>query len=132
MANYSFEEIQFDALKKSKSPRTIYDMWLSLGNTGGPEKFLDSLKGAHALIKNNVTIPSSAWVLTNGVYVTNITDTDIKSTHVVNVNFAADSINTAINFGILGYTNSVDGAFQMFSNFQPTSNLVIDYAIIRP
>lgn len=131
MGNYSFEQLQFNALKNGQSTKTLYDLWLSLGNTGGPEQFLDSLKGTTAIIVTNVTIPVSAWVLANGVYVATIANEDIKSTNVVNVNFTSASINTAINYGILGYTNSIDGGFEMYANFQPTADLVINYAIIR-
>lgn len=44
--NYqSFEELFFTAIKNAASAKSVYDIWLELGNTGTPQDFIDSLKG---------------------------------------------------------------------------------------
>lgn len=44
--NYSsFEELLFTAIKNAASAKSVYDIWLELGNTGTPQDFIDSLKG---------------------------------------------------------------------------------------
>lgn len=131
MANVSYEQLLFNAIKNGQEPvKSVFDIWLSLGNTGTPQDFIDSLKGAGASIVKNVTIPTSAWVLSNGIYKATVSNSIITTDSVVNVNFNAASINNAINSGVLGYTNSIIGGFEIYSNFLPTTDLVIDYVII--
>ena len=49
MANKSFQELFFTALKNGQVPlRSTYDIWLSIGNVGTAQDFLDSLKGDSA------------------------------------------------------------------------------------
>lgn len=49
MANTSYELMFFNALKNGQTElRSTYDVWLSIGNIGTPQDFLDSLKGASA------------------------------------------------------------------------------------
>ena len=44
--NYSsFEEFLFVALKNAAAAKSVYDIWLELGNIGTPQDFIDSLKG---------------------------------------------------------------------------------------
>ena len=61
MANVSFEELLFTSIKNGQSTKSVYDLWLELGNTGTPSDFLNSLKGSSAIIVKNVTIPTSNW-----------------------------------------------------------------------
>lgn len=132
MANRSYEEVLFNAIKNGQqSVKSVYDIWLELGNTGTPLDFLNSLKGTTAIIEKGVTITASSWVLENGIYKATVSHDKITSNSVVNVNFGVTSVNIAIESGVLGYTNSIEGAFEIYSNFQPSSDLVIDYAIIN-
>ena len=119
-----------NTIKNGQNAKSVYDLWLEVGNKGDVEDFLDSLKGASITTLKGVTIAASSWVSSNGIYKTTITDANIKSHYVVNVNFTTDSITTAINSGVLGYTNSIDGGFELYANFKPSADLVIDYAII--
>lgn len=49
MANVSYEQLLFNALKNGQTTlRSTYDVWLSIGNVGTPQDFLDSLKGDSA------------------------------------------------------------------------------------
>lgn len=49
MANKSYEELLFNSIKNGQqSVKSVYDIWLELGNTGTPQDFLDSLKGKSA------------------------------------------------------------------------------------
>lgn len=130
MANVSYEQLLFNAIKNGQTAKSVYDIWLELGNTGTPQDFLDSLKGVSAIVVNGVTITATSWILSDGIYKAIISNENITSNSVVNVSFDSTSLNTAINSGVLGYTNSIDGAFEIFSNFLPTSNLIIDYTII--
>ena len=134
MGNISYEKALFNAIKNGQvSVKSVYDIWLEVGNTGTPQDFLDSLKGdpgMSAIVVNGHTIATSDWVLTDGIYKATIGDANVTANSVVNVNFNATSIDAAINSGVLGYTNSIDGAFEIFSNFLPVSDLVIDYSIV--
>ena len=131
MANKSYEELLFTAVKNGQTAKSVYDIWLELGNTGTPQDFLDSLKGSSATTVRGTTIPASVWVANGNIYKAVISDENVTSNSVVNVNFDTASINAAINSGVLGYTNSIDGAFEIYSNFQPSLDLVIDYAVIN-
>lgn len=129
MANVSYEQLLFNAIKNGQEPvKSIYDIWLSLGNTGSAQDFLNSLKGAGVVVVKEVTIGSSDWVIYNGKYKATIVNENITANDVVNVNFR--DIPTAINNGVLGYSNTIDGGFEIYSNFLPTENLVIDYGIV--
>ena len=132
MAKYnSFEELFFNALKNGASAKSVYDLWIELGNTGTPQDFIDSLKGLSADVKQNVSVATSAWSASGDIYKATITDASIKSTDVVNVNFVNTSLQDAIDAGILGYTTSVDGSFDIYSNYLPTKALVLNYAVIH-
>lgn len=132
MANISYEEMLFTAIKNGlTSVKSVYDIWLELGNTGTPQDFLNSLKGTSATVVNNVTVSSSSWLLNEGIYKATISNENITTSSVINVNFDNTSINSAIENGVLGYTNSIDGGFEIYSNFKPTSDLIINYAIIN-
>ena len=49
MATKSYEELLFNSIKNGQqSVKSVYDIWLELGNTGTPQDFLDSLKGKSA------------------------------------------------------------------------------------
>ena len=49
MGNISYEQLLFNAIKNGQqNVRSVYDIWLSLGNTGSSQDFLDSLKGDSA------------------------------------------------------------------------------------
>ena len=49
MSNVSYEEMLFNSIKNGQNPvKSVYDIWLELGNTGTPEDFLNSLKGKSA------------------------------------------------------------------------------------
>lgn len=49
MANMSYEQMLFNSIKNGQqSVKSVYDIWLELGNTGSPQDFLDSLKGKSA------------------------------------------------------------------------------------
>ena len=131
MANKSYEELLFTAVKNGQTAKSVYDIWLELGNTGTPQEFLDSLKGNSATIVRGVTISPTDWVISGSIYKATIYDENVDANSVVNSNFDDATINAAINSGVLGYTNSIDGGFEIYSNFQPSSNLVIDYAVIN-
>lgn len=129
MANVSYEQLLFNAIKNGQEPvKSVYDIWISLGNSGTPQDFIDSLKGVGATTVNNVTIPTSAWVLSNGMYKATVSNENITANDVVNVNYL--DVPTAINNGVLGYSNTIDGGFEIYSNFLPTVALVINYSII--
>lgn len=130
MSNKSYEELLFTAIKNGQTAKSVYDLWIELGNVGTPADFLESLKGVTPIIVKGTTIAASDWVAYNGIYKATIPNAEITARSVVNVNFDIASLDTAVNSGVLGYTNSVEGAFEIFSNFKPTSALVIDYAII--
>lgn len=131
MAN-TYEQLLFNAIKNGQqSVKSVYDIWLELGNTGTPQEFIDSLKGSSAsYITTGVTVPISAWVSYEGIYKATISDTNITTETVVNVNFNQASLATAINSGVLGYTNTINGGFEIFSNFKPSTDLVIDYMVV--
>lgn len=132
MANYSsFEELFFNAIKNGASAKSVYDLWIELGNTGTPQDFINSLKGLSADVKQNVSIAASAWVASGDIYKATITDTAIKSSDVVNVNFINTSLQDAIDAGVLGYTVSTNGSFDIYSNYLPTKSLVFNYAVIH-
>lgn len=131
MANKTYEELLFTAMKNGQTAKSVYDMWLEMGNTGTPQDFLDSLKGTSATTVRGATILTTDWVASGSIYKVTIADENVTADSVVNVNFDAASINAAINSGVLGYTSSIDGAFEIYSNFQPSSDLVIDYAVIN-
>lgn len=130
----SFEKKLFNAIKNGqKALLSTYDIWKQIGNTGSEQDFIASLKGeegTHAIVVNNVTIHAASWVSYNGIYKYTVSDSNILDTDVINVNFSSDSIDAAITSGVLGFTNSISGGFELFSNFLPSSDLVIDYAII--
>ena len=49
MAAKSFEELMFNSIKNGQqSVKSVYDIWLELGNTGTPQDFINSLKGKSA------------------------------------------------------------------------------------
>lgn len=133
MSIISYEEKLFNSLKNwQTTPQSTYDLWKELGNEGDANVFLQTLKGTSAIVKTGVTVSSSAWSAdSTGLYVATIEDTDIVENCVVNVNFDTNSINEAISSGILGYTDATVGSFKLFSNFAPTADFVIDYAIIK-
>ena len=131
MANLSYEELLFTAIKNGQTAKSVYDIWLELGNVGTPEDFINSLRGSSSVM-GKATIPSSNWVSFDGIYKATISDTNVTSNSVVNVNFDSASINAAISSGVLGYTNSIDGAFEIYANFLPTQTLNIDYSVVNP
>ena len=131
MANKSYEEILFTAIKNGQTAKSVYDIWIELGNTGTPADFLNSLKGSTPVIVKATTIVTTDWAAFEGVYKATILNELITSNSVVNVNFDATSLDDAINSGVLGYTNTIDGGFEIYSNFKPTVDLVIDYVMIN-
>ena len=131
MANKTYEELLFTAIKNGQTAKSVYDIWLELGNTGTPADFLNSLKGVTPVVVNGATIAPADWVEFEGIYKATIPNSLLTANSVVNVNFQAESLNEAINSGVLGYTNTIDGAFEIYSNFKPTANLVIDYVMIN-
>ena len=45
----SYEELLFNSIKNGQQTvKSVYDIWLELGNTGTPQDFLNSLKGKSA------------------------------------------------------------------------------------
>lgn len=127
----SYESRLFKAIKNGQTaPKSNYDLWKDLGNEGDAQAYLDSLKGAGTITFKGITVPTSIWVSTEGIYKATIANEDITENDVVNMNFTTESLSTAIQAGILGYTNTVAGGFEIFSNFLPSSDLVIDYAVI--
>lgn len=129
MSTKSYEALLFNSIKNGqKEIRSVYDIWLELGNTGTAEDFINSLKGTSATVIKDITIEASSWVSSDGIYKTTITNDNISSDDVVNVDFK--SISDIISNGILGYTNSIDGGFEIYSNFQPSTDIMIDYVII--
>ena len=131
MANKTYEELLFTAIKNGQTAKSVYDIWLELGNTGTPADFLNSLKGITPVVVNGATIATTDWVYSNGVYTATIPNELITDKSVVNVNFQATSLDEAINSGVLGFTNTIDGAFEIYSNFKPSADLVIDYVMIN-
>lgn len=132
MANVAFEQLLFNAIKNGQNPvKSVYDIWLELGNTGTPQDFLDSLKGVGATIVKNITIQANSWVLSNGDYKTTVSNPAITADSIVNVNFTTkESLDNARDSGVLGHSSSFEGGFELYSNFAPTIDLVIDYVII--
>lgn len=131
MANKSYEQLLFNAIKNGQNPvKSVYDIWLELGYEGTPQDFLDSLKGTSPVVVRNTTILTADWVVSGDIYKATIKNSNITDNNVVNVNFTSDTLNDAIVSGVLGYTVSINGGFEIYSNFKPTANLVIDYAII--
>lgn len=127
----SFETLLFNAIKNGQlPPKSTYDIWLEVGNTGTPQDFLDSLKGTAAAIVSGVTITPADWVAYDGIYKATVANESITINDVVNVNFTEISLAEAVNSGVLGYTNTVTGGFELYSNFQPATDLVINYSII--
>lgn len=127
----SFEQKLFNAIKNGQvSVKSVYDIWLELGNTGTPQDFLNSLKGTSTEVTNGVTIASTAWVLSDGIYKATVSNSEITDKDVVNVKFQKSSMQAALTAGVLGYTDSIAGGFELFANFKPTVDLIIDYAII--
>lgn len=130
MANMSYEQLLFNAIKNGQGSKSVYDLWLELGNEGTPQDFINSLKGASATIRKGLPIYKEDWVYSDGIYKAVVLNEEITENSVVNVNFGASSINYAIDCGVLGYTSSFDGGFEIYANFLPDSTLLIDYAII--
>lgn len=131
MANASFEKKLFNALKYGQiEPKSIYDMWLDLGNEGTVEDFLNTLK-ATVEVKKNVTVRIEDWQsYGNDIYKATINNELIKEDNVVTVNFISTDLSDAINSGVLpGYVNTIDGAFEIFANKIPDIDLLIDYVI---
>ena len=156
MANKRYEELLFTALKNGQvAPKSVYDIWLELGNEGNPQAFLDSLKGdpgeagpkgeqgpegpagpqgkdgVSAIIVKGIILLASGWIFTDGLYKITVPNADITENSIVNLKFVPASINNAINNGVLGYTTTINGAFEIYANFQPSTDLTIDYAIIN-
>lgn len=131
MANMTYEELLFTSIKNGQTSKSVYDIWVEIGNQGTPADFLESLKGSTAIVTKGVTIAVADWIPYNGIYKATVSNELITSDSVVNVSFDAVSIDAAITNGILGYTNSIEGAFEIYSNFLPTSDLIIDYAVIN-
>jgi hypothetical protein len=133
MGNISYEKVLFNAIKNGQvSVKSVYDIWLEIGNEVSPQDFIDSLKGdpgVSPIVVKGHTISTSTWMLTDGIYKAVIGDTNVTADNIVNINFDGD-INVAINNGVLGYTNTIDGAFEIYSNFLPVSDLVINYSIV--
>ena len=49
MGNKTYEELLFNSIKNGQqSVKSVYDIWLELGNTGTPQEFIDSLRGKSA------------------------------------------------------------------------------------
>ena len=49
MANMTYEELLFNSIKNGQqSVKSVYDIWLELGNTGTPQDFIESLRGKSA------------------------------------------------------------------------------------
>ena len=132
MSNLSYEEQLFNAIKNGQvTVKSVYDIWLELGNVGTPQDFINSLKGTTATVVKDVTVPASAWTLQpDGLYYARIYNESIAATNVVNISFHLGSILDAANTGVLGYTNTFDGGFDLFANFASTKDLLMDYAII--
>ena len=132
MGNLSYEQLLFNAIKNGQVKiRSLYDIWLELGNTGTPQDFIDSLKGSSATPITGVVIPISDWVSTNGIYKATVTNSAITESDIVNVSFTAASVQNAILAGVLGFTNTIAGGFELYSNFKPDVDLTINYAIIN-
>lgn len=130
MANASYEQLLFNAIKNGQSGKSVYDIWLELGNTGTPQDFLDSLRMPSII--GTTTILTSSWILADEIYKVIITDENATSTSVINVNFDVLSIKDILsNNGNIGYVNPIDGGFEIYSNFLPTSDLTIRYSIIN-
>lgn len=132
MGTKSYEQLLFNAIKNGQvSVKSVYDIWIELGNTGTPQDFINSLKGSSAIPVTGVAIPVSSWQSYNGIYKATISNPIITENDVVNVSFTAASIDNAIYAGMLGYTNTISGGFEIYSNFKPAVELTIDYAIIN-
>lgn len=132
MANTSYEQLLFNAIKNGQSGKSVYDIWLELGNTGTPQDFLDSLKMPSIIA--TTTILTTSWILTDGIYKVIISDENVTANSVVNVNFDVSSIKAILSSnsnGNIGYVNPIDGGFEIYSNFLPTTDLSIRYSIIN-
>lgn len=127
----SFETLLFNAIKNGQIPtKSTYDIWLEAGFTGTPQDFLDSLKGTAAEVISGVIITPADWVAYDGIYKATVANESITLNDVVNVTFTKISLPAAVNSGVLGYTDTVNGGFELYSNFQPVEDLIINYSII--
>lgn len=137
MANTSYEALLFRAIKHGQVPaKSTYDIWLELGNEGTPQDFLEYIKGdpgtpgSAAIPVNDVTIAVDDWLSYNGIYKAFIPYEGMTADDIVNVNFHKESVQEAINSGVLGYTDTIEGGFELYSNFKPTTDLIIDYSVV--
>lgn len=133
MANVlSYEQLLFNAIKNGQTGKSVYDIWLEIGNTGTPQDFLDSLKTPSIIGAS--TILTTSWIFADDVYKVIISDENATVDSVVSVNFDVSSIKAILSSnsnGNIGYVNPIDGGFEIYSSFSPTTDLRIRYSIIN-
>lgn len=84
------------------------------------------------IVKQNITIPTSAWTMDDatGMYKASITDTDILNIHMVNINIASSSLTVAAEAKMSNVTESYDGGVNIYATNIPTADLSCDYMIM--
>lgn len=84
------------------------------------------------IVKQNTTIPTSAWVMddTVNMYKASITDDDILGIHMVNINIASSCLTVAAAAKMSNVTESYDGGVYLYATNIPTSDLICDYMIM--
>lgn len=94
------------------------------------EKRVDS---AENKIRQNYTIPVSAWTLDEflSLYTADIQDSEITAQSMVSVNFKVMSIAYAQAAGVLSVTDSADGSVKLYAEKVPEFGLVCDYMIVK-
>lgn len=84
------------------------------------------------IVKQNVSIPTSAWAMDDatGTYKASITDDDILNIHMVNINIASSSLTVAAEAKMSNVTESYDGGVYLYATNIPTEELSCDYMIM--
>lgn len=100
---------------------------------GKVEELETRVNNAENKIKQNYTIPISAWTRDEflNLYVADIQDSEITAQSMVSVNFKVMSISYAQAAGVLSVTDSTDGAVKLYAESVPEFGLVCDYMISK-
>ena len=113
MANVvSYEQLLFNAIKNGQTGKSVYDIWLELGNTGTPQDFLDSLKTPSII--GTTTILATSCILVDGIYKVIIPDENVtvdgeigtKSKKALAIAFQVELNKLGANLGVDGYIGS--------------------------
>lgn len=81
------------------------------------------------ILTQNVSIQSANWVDdtgTSGFWYYQVTNADVTTTTIININFALADLEKAITQGIQQATDSFAGYYRLYSTDQPTDNFTVD------